>query len=77
MSTPIDYLEAAKEQLAKADQSTLEAEFFLDEEQPKRAAAKATLAAYHSEQTRTLTLVAIADELRKLNVNLGHLGPQL
>ncbi len=73
----IDYLEAAKEQLTKADQSTLEAEFFLDDEQPKRAVAKATLAAYHNEQARTLALIAIADELRKMNVNLGALGPQL
>ena len=69
MSEPIDYLEAAKEQLTKADHRTIEAELY-----PENAAINATLAKYHEEQAHTLALVAIADELRKLNVNLGVLA---
>jgi hypothetical protein len=76
MNKKIDYLEEARTQVKLANESDIQADYYDEQGEPENAAPHRRITAYHTNQAKMLALVAIAEELRKMNVNLGAIGPQ-
>lgn len=74
MNKQINYLEEAKTQVKFANEEDIQADYYSEQGEPVAAERHSRLMAYHTNQASMLALIAIADELHRLNDNLGGLA---